>query len=249
MRIVASCATIPPRIKDGSVFRFIDSMLKQTVKVELIYVNIPTQYQRFDNTEMPELIRNLGNHDPRVRVSIVPLDCPVIKHIGAFNQEEGETFQFVGDDDQVYHPYLIERMLEGYFDKEAVMQNRMYMVCTGTGGIIHGFVGLMYKMKHLEGFFDGSFSIPRKCWIDDQLMSIYFHKRGTRIIPSPVHHYRDIYWKLDDWHEMTGGEESLHKLSGNRKADVKELERFYRVKFIATDDVWQGKGDIVSTRA
>lgn len=242
--IVASCATIPPRILDGSVFEFIDSMLNQTLEVSCIYVNMPMEYQRFKGgLALEQLVRQVQDYHYKVKVNRTTYDSPLIKHLGMYQEESDDTFIFVGDDDQVYHPELLQRMMEGYFDHEAVMQNRMHAVCTGSGGIVHGFVGLMYKAKHLEGF--SNFPLPKQCWVDDQLMSIYFHKMGVRIIPSPVHHYSDIYDQsgLEDLHECTGGAEALHKM-GDRDSDVRELADLYSVEFLHTHDP-NGQGKII----
>jgi len=244
MRLIASCTTIPPRIVDGSIFNFINSMLKQTLRPDLVYVIIPHKWVRFPKFNYKEMLSKIEGYHPMVKVVRFAYDSPLIKHLGAYESEnDKETIQFIGDDDQCYHPLLLQRMMESYFDKEAVMQNRYHMVKTGSGGICHGFVGLMYKLKHLSGFFDKSFIIPDKCWTDDQLMSIYFHKRGIRCIPSAIYDYSDIYSELEGWHEKLGGPDALHKL-GDRDAMVKELGSFYKVRFVNTHN-HLGKGEIV----
>jgi len=245
MRLIACCTTIPPRIADGSIFNFVNSMLKQTLRPDLVYIIVPHRWVRFPKYNYQEMIDKLKDYHPLVKVVRFMYDSPLIKHIGAYECEhDKETFQFVGDDDQTYHPQLLEKMFESYFDKEAVMQNRYHMVKTGSGGICHGFVGLIYKLKHLSGFFDKSFTIPDKCWIDDQLMSIYFHKKGIRCIPSAVYDYSDIYSELDGWHEKLGGEHALHKL-GDRDQMVRELADFYKVQFINIHS-HLGKGEVLN---
>lgn len=245
VRLIASCATIPSRVKDGSLFKFLDSMLGQTRSPDVIYVCISKYYKRLKCSMPSEYIDKIQSYHNKVLVQVQDYDSPLIKHLGPYKIEKGRgAFQFVGDDDQVYHPDLLKRMLEGYFDQSALMQNRYHRVRTGSGGIVHGFVGCLYPTDMLKHFFDCSFYVPSNCWVDDQLMSIYCHKYGIRIIPSPVLDYEEIFATLEKCHEITGAPDALHKM-GSREQEIKSLERLYNVKFINRHNVDQGRGIII----
>lgn len=243
MRIVASLTTIPPRVQRGDIYRCIDSLLDQTRTLDQIYVNVAAKYQRFDSLNTWDL-QELKDYHPLIKVVVIDYDTPLIKHLGPYMYEPADSVQFVCDDDQEYHPRLIERMIEGYFDRRSLMQNRYHFVRTGSGGIVHGFVGCMYTTSLMKGFYDGSFTVPRQCWVDDQLMSIYCHEMGIRIIPSPVMDYDEIYSRLDEYgNEQNGGKEALHKF-GSRDEQIQVLEKLYRVRFVNQHNP-NGRGLIV----
>ena len=178
------------------------------------------------------------------------MDSPLIKHIGPlqlYNQDERENIiSIVLDDDQEYHPRLIEKMLLSMrMDYDSAYQNKAWDVCTGDGGFIHGFVGCSYRLSLLNHMGTALFPLPSfDIWTDDQLMSIYFHKMKIRILPTIVHHFDHIYSSLENGHEKVNAETGLHN-HGNRAKYVNLLCDFYRVKFI--DKLCEkGRGEILT---
>ena len=63
-KLIVSLTTIPSRI--NLLEPVLDSLLNQTVKPDLIYLNIPRKYNRFDNcSKIPSFIKN----KERVRIN------------------------------------------------------------------------------------------------------------------------------------------------------------------------------------
>lgn len=222
-----SIATIPPRF--NSLIKSLRSFLTQTIEVKNIYVNLPANFKRFENftPEQEEQIKDISD---KIVITKTPYDSPALKYLGCLPYVDKEDFIFIGDDDQEYHPELLEKMKDGIYNENAVYQNRFHIVKHGTAGIIHGFVGLMMKAKVFENI--KNFDLPKTCWVDDQLFSIYFHKNNIPILPSPVNDFDEIYLHTSHYGTEQIGEGALCKMDLPRKKQIKELELMYGVFFL-----------------
>ena len=76
-----SVASIPPRIRNGTLFKFIDSMLQQSVEVKKIFVNLPDKFERFDQLTNEEL-DEIRNYDEKIQITFLDYDSPTLKYIG-----------------------------------------------------------------------------------------------------------------------------------------------------------------------
>ena len=224
-----SIASIPPRIHDGSLEKSIRAFLKQSVEIKNIFINLPERFIRFKNlTEEEEnKIKSLSS---KIIITKTPYDSPALKYLGCLPYVKDDDILFVGDDDQEYHENLLEKMYEGMYNDNAVYQNRYHIVKHGTAGIIHGFVGLMMKAKVFR--FIKDFDLPKNCWIDDQLFSIYFHKNNIPILPSPVNDFDEIYSNTSNYGTEQIGEGALCMMDIPRRKQIKELEKMYNVFFL-----------------
>jgi hypothetical protein len=222
-----SIASIPPRIINKTIYKFIDSILNQTIEIKTIYINLPYTFKRFDPlTEQQKF--NLLNYNKKIKLTYTDYDSPALKYIGALRFLEDDEYIFIGDDDQEYHHDLLRRMKEGCY-KEAVFQNRYHQVKKGTAGIIHGFTGLMLQKKVFKNLND--FNFPSECWIDDQLFNIYFFLNNIEILPSPIHDFDEIYETLERGMERIG-EGALCMMPISRLKQIRELEKLYGVFFL-----------------
>lgn len=239
MQIVASIITIPPRVLNGDLQKCINGLLAQTVPFNNIYIVIPKKYNRFDPIDsLPDWF----NEEPyRSKVEVLRPETdmgPIGKYsvVGKLlNDTNKNPFIFVGDDDQVYKSTLIEKMIEAIPEPKenytGILQNRHEIVRYGSGGIIHGFVGLLVRASCLRAL--ETFPLcPKGFLIDDQLLSMYTAFYNINLIPSKVIEMNDIYELLDNGHERgVGREESLH-MEGNREKYIIELQKYYNASFI-----------------
>ena len=95
---------------------------------------------------------------------------------------------FVGDDDQQYHPQLLQRLVHRLAQHDParppVVQNRLEATRTCTkGGLVRGFAGLVVDAPfHLRGFADFVWRAPIECRVvDDDLLSVFLWLRGVPI--------------------------------------------------------------------
>lgn len=235
-----SLATIPPRIRNKSIFKSIDGFLNQTIEINKIFINLPLKFNRFNQLTDNE-INEIENYNEKVKVTFTGYDSPLLKYIGALSEIDDEEYIFIGDDDQVYKKDLLENMKKGIFDDKAVYQNRFHIIKHGTGGIIHGFVGLMMKKKIMNNF--KNFEIPPVCWIDDQLMSIYLFLNNIDIYPTIINDFDDIYEKISNNECEHIGEGALCNMKKPRSEQIRELEKFYNVIFLKKNN-HLGKGKL-----
>ena len=237
-----SIATIPPRFLDGSLKQSIQGFLNQTEPIKKIYINLPINFKRFDNLTIEDE-KEIESYSNKIIITKTDYDSPLLKWVGALKHIDDDEYIFIGDDDQVYKKDLLKNMKNGFYDDEAVFQNRFHVVKKGTAGIIHGFVGIMIKKKVMNNI--DKFNIPQICWIDDQLMSIYFFKNNIKILPSPIHDYDDIYEVLNN-HDMEQiGKGALCKMDLPRIKQITELEILYNV-FFQNKNSSRGKGKIIN---
>jgi len=218
--VVASLTSIPSRAE--SLKLAIDSLLPQ---VDEIIVSIPHTYRRFSDTwTRPEYL----DMEEYAKVKVIRTQDygPATKYLGALSAEN--CWVFVCDDDQQYHPSLIERMKMS-MNHMAVYQNHYESILEKTsGGCVHGYVGLMIPSSLLQKL--PFFPLPPAAYfVDDQWMSIYCLTEKIPILSSRVNEYKDIFKVLDGWHELIG-RDALSQLN-TRDDRVRDLENFFRVRW------------------
>jgi hypothetical protein len=215
--IVASLTSIPSRRE--SLKLAIDSLLPQ---VDEVIVSIPNSYKRFST---PWTLPDYMESAEYARVRVIRTDDigPATKYLGAVGTH---SWVFVCDDDQQYHPTLIERMRQS-LTTMSVYQNHYESILDKTsGGCIHGYVGLLIPSPLLQNLC--LFPLPPPAYfVDDQWMSLYCLTEGIPILSSGVNEYKDIYKVLDGWHELIGVD-ALSQLN-TRDDRVRDLEAYFRV--------------------
>ena len=223
LQVVASLTTIPPRIAVECRLA-IDSLLPQ---VEHVYVSVAEAYKRFGEWEVPAYFSE-EPYASRVTLHKTEDKGPATKYLGALGIMPADAWVFVCDDDQEYHPALLQRMKRSV-NSLAVYQNHYEHIKIKTsGGLIHGYVGLLAHMSQLKGLTE--FPLPECAYfVDDQWMSIYCFKAGIPILPTGLEMYHDIYAVLHNAHEKIGAA-SLAGLK-NRDEKVAELAEELGVKF------------------
>lgn len=224
--VVASLTTIPSRI--GSLYKTLDSLLPQ---VDHIFVSIADSYIRFGGISItvPDILKK-EPYATKVTFIEGPDYGPASKYLGAINVLPPNTWVFICDDDQIYHPKLIKNMLKN-IKQLGVYQNRYDTIKnTTSGGLVHGYVGLMLHSCHFKNL--SIFPLPECArFVDDQWMSAYLFLQNIPIYKTGLEEYKDIYQELCGWHELIGAD-ALGSL-GNRSKKVDELATFFKIKFLS----------------
>lgn len=223
MKVVASLTTIPPRIEDECK-RAIDSLIGQ---VDCIYLNVSKKYDRFGEMKVPDYLYE----EPYKTNVVVNIGCDYgssTKYLGSLESlTKEDQWVFVCDDDQEYHPILINRMKTSIKNKNEIYQNRFktFQRYGTSGGLIHGYVGLLIHSTNLEGL--KKFPLPEPARVvDDQWMSLYCAIHCIPIMCSGIDEYNEIFKTLRlDLYELVG-KESLVNL-GNRDKKIKELYVYF----------------------
>jgi hypothetical protein len=221
-RVVASLTTIPPRA--AACRLALDSLIPQ---VEHVYLSVARDYKRFGAWEPPAYLQE-EPYRSSVTVVVGEDKGPATKYVGALAVIPDNHWVFVCDDDQEYHHTLLLRMKDS-IRRTCVYQNHYDSILQKTsGGLIHGYVGLLVHGSLLQGLRD--FPLPEAAYfVDDQWMSIYCFLNGIDIYGTKAEHYISIFGALDGWHEKIG-EASLAGLH-NRDAMVAALATEFGVTF------------------
>lgn len=229
--VAASLTTIPPRLVSGDCRKAIDSLIGQ---VDSVVLTVPLKYERFPeaSVELPHWLSE-PPYKEKVKVVRPPEDKgPALKYLGALDAcVPSGSLIFVCDDDQEYSANLVQRML-GSVKEVAVFQNHFESIRAKTsGGLVHGYVGNMMPKAALAGLEEHPLPAAAR-FVDDQWISIFFHKAGVPVLSSGVELYSEIFSVLEGgWHEKLG----VASLSGlkNREAKVAELAETFGVRFEA----------------
>ena len=170
--IYVSLSTIPQRLKNLN--QSVESLLKQTRKPDKIFINIPYNYKRFNET-----IKD--NQIPKFNNSLVEVtrceDCgPGTKLLGSLNKFEKNSLLILADDDHVYEDYMVEKFFY-FYSKAPNNAYSFYVHPLGNFGIGQGADGFAINTNHLTGikiFYDKVVRDYKELFLYDDLWISYF---------------------------------------------------------------------------
>lgn len=176
-RIVISLSTIPGRV--NYIEDIIRNLQKQTVKPDMIYVNIP-YFSRRKNIYYPE--PRLNSYD---NVKIVRCNDygPATKLLGCIPYEDDpDTMIITVDDDRIYLPNMVKKLVmyaDRYPDSavgyNALDKNLYPTVCVNniTDPYVHyleGFGGVLYRRRFITNeMLKWYENISDECFLSDDL--------------------------------------------------------------------------------
>jgi len=109
MKVVASLTTMPDRY--FKIIKTLQSLHKQTYKLDAIYLSLPTKSRRL-NIEYPPV-------PPEIEALCTVVPCtdfgPITKILGGLLQEQDpDTVIITFDDDMIYPDTIVEKLIENY---------------------------------------------------------------------------------------------------------------------------------------
>ena len=170
--IYISISTIPQRIRNLN--ESVKSLLKQSMKPDKIFINIPYKYQRFNETVE-------DNEIPKFDSEIIEVtrcqDCgPGTKLLGSLSKMEKNSLLILADDDHIYEDYMIEKFF--YFYSRAPNDAySFYVHPLGNFGIGQGADGFAINTNHLTGikkFYNKVIKDYKELFLYDDLWISYF---------------------------------------------------------------------------
>ena len=170
--IYISISTIPQRLKNLN--QSVESFLKQTRKPDKIFINIPYNYKRFNETIKDNQIPKFDNSLVEVTRSE---DCgPGTKLLGSLNKFEKNSLVILADDDHVYEDYMIEKFFY-FYCKAPNNAYSFYVHPLEHFGIGQGADGFAINTNHLTGikiFYDKVVRDYKELFLYDDLWISYF---------------------------------------------------------------------------
>ena len=170
--IYVSISTIPKRLND--IEETVESLLKQTLKPDKIFINIPYKYKRFNETIEDKQIPKFDNTSVEITRCE---DCgPGTKLLGSLSKLKKDSLVILADDDNVYEDYMIEKFFY-YYSIEPNNAYSFYVHPLGNFGIGQGADGFAINTNHLTGikdFYDKVAKNYKELFLYDDLWISYF---------------------------------------------------------------------------
>ena len=170
--IYVSLTTIPKRI--GNINKSIESLLRQTVKPDKIFINIPKKFKRFK-----EVIEE--NHIPKFEENIVEVTrCedfgPGTKLLGSLKKFKKNSLVILVDDDHIYENYMIEKF-NYFYSLEPNNAYSFYVHPLKKFGVGQGADGFAINTNFLDGieqFYNEVVKENKDLYIHDDLWVSFF---------------------------------------------------------------------------
>ena len=170
--IYVSLSTIPQRIK--YLDKTVESLLKQSIKPNKIFINIPFKYNRFSETINESQLPIFK--DDCVEITRCE-DCgPGTKLLGSIDKLKKNSLIILADDDNIYENYMIEKF-NYYYSIAPQNSYSFYVHPLGNFPIGQGADGFAINTNNLSGikkFYDTVVKNYKELFLYDDLWISYF---------------------------------------------------------------------------
>lgn len=224
-KIIISLSTIPSRV--DSIEPVLISLVEQTLEPDLIYINYPKTYVRFDDTlKIPDFINTNPKLKNKVKFYQIENDYgPATKFIGNLINDEidDNDFLLITDDDIIKSKDWAKMLYDKF-----ISLKQDYICCFEERKlgkkIIWGYLGYIFKKKminlnSIKEFFD---EVKSECFfVDDHWFTGYCHYKSIPIFNLEIPQQSEINLSLN-------GKDSLVFLEGdNSRLQVSERCRSF----------------------
>tara|TARA_B100000745_G_C20063087_1_gene362796 strand:+ start:165 stop:896 length:732 start_codon:yes stop_codon:yes gene_type:complete len=170
--IYVSLSTIPQRIK--YLDKTVESLLKQSIKPNKIFINIPFKYNRFSETINESQLPIFK--DDCIEITRCE-DCgPGTKLLGSIDKLKKNSLIILADDDNIYENYMIEKF-NYYYSIAPQNSYSFYVHPLGNFPIGQGADGFAINTNNLSGikkFYDTVVKNYKELFLYDDLWISYF---------------------------------------------------------------------------
>ena len=206
-KLIISLTTIPSRINE--IENVLDSLLNQNIKADMIYINVPKKYNRFNGcVKVPDFITN--KYRNRVKIFYLEEDYgPATKFIGCLLNPDisDKDIILVTDDDIEKTKIWSTKLLNCYQPTKVCCFEERKL----GKGIIWGYLGFIFRkdlfdLTDMLMFFN---QIKTNCYlVDDHWLTGYCHYKKIKIDNIHLNKSTEINKKL------IIGDDSLARLTG-----------------------------------
>ncbi len=169
--IYLSLTTIPERLKN--VNKTIDSLIKQSLSPDKIFLNIPKKYNRFkiniNDNEIP-------NFSEKVQITRSDDYGPGTKLLGSLDKIPENSLLILVDDDHIYDNYMVETFNK-FYEKYPNNAHSFYVHPLGKFGIAQGADGFAINtnsLKNIKSFYEKVVKDNYELFIHDDLWISFF---------------------------------------------------------------------------
>ena len=172
-----SLSSIPSRFQ--SVKEVINSLNRQTIRPDNIFLNIPFSYERFPEIKDVNIDIFKDIKDDNFKIIRCKDYGPGTKLLGSISLLKNFDYVILVDDDHIYHPRMCE-ILNKYFrfNKEqaySFFTVKIYDLVMGQGAD-----GFLINSNHLEGildFYNKYVKNYKYCFLNDDFWISFFLKK------------------------------------------------------------------------
>ena len=179
MKFCVSLTTIPSRIENINIT--IDSINKQTIKPDKIFLNLPTEFRRFKNNKFTdEYIKKVAYEN--LEITRCKDYGPGTKIMGSLKKiKDKYDFVILLDDDHIYHEKVLEIFLKNFKKKPlnySFYLNKIFNIKMGQ--CADGFLINSKYLDQIEEFYLKNVEKNKNLFHDDDLwlaLYLYFVKK------------------------------------------------------------------------
>ena len=210
-----SMSTIPSRLKN--INYIINNINNQTLKPHKIFLNIPTQYKRFENETISKEDLDKVNKE---NIEIIRCDDygPGTKIMGSIKKVREYDCVILLDDDHIYDVNVCKIFLDA-FKKEQVNYsfylNKIFKI--NMGQCADGFLMNTELLDNIEKFYEKHVKNNYNMFLDDDLwLAIYLQKEKKSVIKNLINIFReqvnkDIVYEQNINSKINGLHLTVHK--------------------------------------
>jgi len=183
-KIIVTMTTIPERIEKKTIKKTLDSLVNQTKKPDIIYINVPKKSKKNIDYPIDKLNEITSNYD-NVKVNLIEDDLgPITKIIPTLEFINSDDSVILVDDDVQYKPVMIEQLINA--NKDAVGYagriNQEFKLSNNYSGpvdFLETYAGVMYKGHVLSGLNTFYKEVKEVCEKqDDIVIGKYLKNKG-----------------------------------------------------------------------
>jgi len=191
-KIIVTMTTIPERIHENIIDKTLISLEDQTVKPDIIYINIPSKTKNGEEYPIHKLNEKTQKYN-NVQIHSISEDLgPITKVVPIVNEINADDNIIIVDDDVSYHKNVIEDLMKA--NKPAVgfvgRNSSTADWVTGEsyeGGVdfLETYAGVLYKgylLQKLDKFYQ---TLDQTCMNQDDIV-IGKHLQNQGIIPHVI---------------------------------------------------------------
>ena len=226
-------STIPSRIKN--INNVIETINKQTLTPDRIFLNIPFHYKRFENEIIEESVLNNINQK---NLEITRCDDfgPGTKIMGSLNKVRNYDCVILLDDDHLYNEHICEIFIEAFKDEQinySFYLNKIFSIKMGQ--CADGFLINTKLLDNIEKFYEHFVKDNLNMFMDDDLwLAIYLQKEKKSSIKNLINIFqkkinKQIVYEQNPNSKIDGLHMTVHKdgfLLNRRKIQKIEYIRY-----------------------
>jgi glycosyltransferase involved in cell wall biosynthesis len=183
-KVIVTMTTIPERIEKKTIKKTLDSLVNQTIKPKVIYINVPKKSKK--NIDYPiDKLHEITSNYSTVKVNLIEDDLgPITKIIPTLEFINKDDYVILVDDDVQYKPVMIEQLVNSNKDAAgyAGRLNQVYKSSeyySGPVDFLETYAGVVYKGHVLLGLNDYYKEVKEFCEKqDDIVIGKYLKNKG-----------------------------------------------------------------------